>query len=60
MLKEKEEYEVIVSKQDHFGRGIVNIDGMFVFIDGALTGDKCKIEINNVKKNYASAKVKIE
>ena len=57
MLKEKEEYEVIVSKQDHFGRGIVNIDGMFVFIDGALTGDKCKIEINNVKKNYASAKV---
>lgn len=58
MIKEKNEYEVIISKQDHFGKGIINIDGMFVFIDDAIPGDKCKIIVNDIKKKFANAEIK--
>jgi len=57
-LKTLNEYEVMILKQDHFGNGIVKIKDMFVFIHGALPNDVCKIEITNIKKNFANAKIK--
>lgn len=54
-LKTNDEYEVNVSRQDHFGKGISNIDDFLIFIDNALSGDICKIRIKNIKKNYANA-----
>lgn len=54
-LKINNEYEVTILKQDHFGRGIANINGMFVFVENALPGDRCKIKIKNVRKNFATA-----
>lgn len=57
MLEIKNKYEIIVEKQDHFGQGITKIDGILVFIEKALPGDECIIEITNVKKNFATAKI---
>lgn len=48
-------YEVRISKLDHFGRGIAKLRDILVFIDGACTGDICKIKITGIKKNYLTA-----
>lgn len=58
MLKVNDEYEVTILKQDHFGKGLAKIDDMFVFVKGALPGDRCIIEITSVKKSFATAKIK--
>lgn len=56
-MKEKEEYEVVVEKQDHFGRGIAKIDGFLVFVDGALPNEVVRIQITKMRKKFANAKV---
>ena len=38
------------------GKGIGRIDGMAVFVDGAVFGDAAKVCIEKVKKNYALGK----
>lgn len=57
-LKANDEYEVTILKQDHFGKGLAKINNMFVFVEGALPGEVCKIKITDVKKNFAIAKIK--
>jgi 23S rRNA (uracil1939-C5)-methyltransferase len=57
-IKVSDLYEVLIEKQDHFGNGLVKIKNIFVFVKNALPGDMCKIEITNVKKNFANAKIK--
>jgi 23S rRNA (uracil1939-C5)-methyltransferase len=39
------------------GRGLVRIDGLAVFIDGAVPGDRARIRVFKKKKNYAEARV---
>lgn len=56
-IKVGEEYEVVVQKQDHFGDGITKVKDMFVFVKNGLPGDKLRIEITNVKKTFAMAKI---
>ncbi len=48
--------EVIIEKLDHYGKGIARIDGMPVFVDGALTGEIVKIEKTVEKKKFCEAK----
>lgn len=48
--------EVSIEKLDHYGRGITRIDGIPVFVDGALPDEKVKIEIINEKKKFCEAK----
>lgn len=57
-LKVNDEYELTIEKQDHFGKGLVKVKNMFVFVKDALPGDICKIEITNVKKTFATARIK--
>lgn len=57
-VKVNDVYEVVILKQDHFGRGIVKVKNIFVFVIGALPQEICKIEITNVKKTFAIAKIK--
>lgn len=49
--------KVTVSKLDHFGRGISFIDNKICFIENALPGEECEVEITNEKKNYYEAKL---
>jgi len=39
------------------GKGIGKIEGLAVFVDGAVIGDKIEAEITKVKKNYCFAKL---
>lgn len=61
MLEEvlvNEEYEVLITKQDHFGNGLVTVKNMFVFVQDALPGEVCKIRVTSVRKRFANAVIK--
>lgn len=46
---------VRIENLDHFGRGITRIDGIPVFVEGALPEELVEIEIIKKKKNFAEA-----
>lgn len=47
---------VKIENLDHFGRGIARINGIPVFVDGALPEELVEIEITKQKKNFMEAK----
>lgn len=49
-------YEILIHDMSHEGKGIGRADGIAVFTDGAVPGDRVEAEITKVKKNYAFAK----
>ncbi len=52
-MKKNEDYIVEIEDLSNEGTGVAKISGFPVFIKGAITGDKVKIRIVKVKKNYA-------
>ncbi len=48
-------YEIDITDMGHTGEGIGRVDGLTVFVEGALKGDKVKVKISKCKKNYAVA-----
>jgi 23S rRNA (uracil1939-C5)-methyltransferase len=50
-------HEVDISGVAYGGKGIVHIEGVAVFVDQAVPGDRVRIAINRKKKNYAEARV---
>lgn len=56
MINKNEEYIVEIIDNGYQGEGIAKIDGMTVFIDNVLKGEKVKIKILKVLKNQAYAK----
>lgn len=57
MVNLNELYQVIIEKQDHFGRGIARINGFLIFVENGLIGDEVIIKITNIKKKYAEARI---
>lgn len=58
MVEKNKEYILEVVSQGYEGEGIAKIDDSFpVFIEDALKGEKVKIKIVKVKKNYAYGKL---
>lgn len=57
MLKKNEEYIVDIIDNGFQGEGIAKIDGITVFIDQAIKGEKIKIKILKVQKNFAYGKI---
>lgn len=55
MLKTGKIYEIEITDLGHTGEGIGRAEGITVFIEGALKGDKVKAKITKSKKNYAVA-----
>lgn len=49
--------KVTIIRQDHYGRGIAQLDGKIVFIPKCLKGDIVDIEIIENKKKYMIGKV---
>ena len=47
-----------IERLDHFGRGIININGKIGFVDNALIGDEVTINILEEKKNFLLCNVK--
>lgn len=47
------EYDIAITGTSSDGRGIGRIDGMTVFVTGAVEGDICRVRITSVKKRFA-------
>ncbi|MDD3241875.1 MAG: 23S rRNA (uracil(1939)-C(5))-methyltransferase RlmD [Bacilli bacterium] len=56
-IKIKDKYKVFIKNQDHFGNGITKLKNKLVFVNKALPNEECEIEITNVKKTFAEAKI---
>jgi 23S rRNA (uracil1939-C5)-methyltransferase len=56
-LKKGQQIEVEITGIAFGGKGLVRINGMAVFVDQAIPGDKALIRIIRKKKNYAEARV---
>ena len=56
-LKIDEIYETEIISLENEGAGVAKINGMVVFIPKALVGEKVRIRITEIKKNYARAKI---
>lgn len=57
MVKKNEEYVVNIIDNGFQGEGITKIDGMTVFIDKAIKGEKIRIKILKVQTNFAYGKI---
>ena len=57
MIKKNEEYIVDIIDNGYQGEGIAKIEGMTIFIDNAICGEKVKIKILKVLKTQAYGKI---
>lgn len=57
MIRKNDEYIVEIIDNGYQGEGIAKIDGMTIFIDNVLKGEKVKIKILKVLKSQCYAKV---
>ncbi|MDF3001608.1 MAG: rRNA (uracil-5-)-methyltransferase RumA [Bacillota bacterium] len=53
MIEQGKEYEITIEDMNHEGQGIGRIEGLAVFVDGAVVGDVVKAELTKLKKSYA-------
>ena len=57
MENQKETIELNITDISDMGQGIGRIDGIVVFVDGALLGDLVRAEVTERKKNFMKANV---
>ena len=57
MLKKNDVYTVDIDDMNFLGFGVAKIDGIAVFVSGAVAEDKAKIKIIKTAKSYAVARV---
>lgn len=57
MIEKGQSYELKIEDMSSEGQGIGRIEGMAVFVDGAVVGDIVKAELTKLKKNYALGRV---
>ena len=56
-IKKGQQIEVDITDLAFGGRGLVRLNGLAVFVDQAVPGDRASIRIYKKKKNYAEARV---
>lgn len=57
MVEEGARYEVLVENWAGDGGGVARVDGMAVFVKGAIVGEACRVEIEHVGHRAAWARV---
>ena len=57
MVEKNKEYILDIVAEGYEGEGIAKVEGYPIFIEGALVGEKVKVKIVKVKKNYAYGKL---
>jgi len=55
-IKEGKKYDIRIHDLGDSGEGVGKIEGMTVFVDGLVPGDRALVEIVKVKKSYAIGK----
>ncbi|MDL2285923.1 23S rRNA (uracil(1939)-C(5))-methyltransferase RlmD [Desulfococcaceae bacterium OttesenSCG-928-F15] len=56
-IKKNQELELEITDMAFGGRGFTRVDGMAVFVDDALAGDKARVRIHRKKRRYAEGRV---
>lgn len=56
-IKKGQEIELDIDDMAIGGRGLSKIDGMAVFVDGAVPGDRVRARVFKKKRNYAESRV---
>lgn len=56
-MKKNDIYEIEITGMTHEAMGVGKVDGMAVFVQGAIEGEKVVAKIIKVTKNYAVARV---
>jgi len=57
LIEKNKEYILDIIAEGYEGEGIAKVEGYPIFINGALKGEKVKVKIVKVKKNYAYGKL---
>ncbi len=57
VVMKNEDYILEITNQNHEGMGVGKIDGFIVFVEGAIKGEKVKVKIVKVLKNYSYGKL---
>ena len=58
MIEKNKEYILDIISQGYDGEGVAKVDGNFpIFVEGTLAGEKVKVKIVKVKKNFAYGKL---
>ena len=53
----EEDYELIINSYSHQGEGIGRINNFTVFVPGVIIGEKVKVKITEVKKNFSRGRL---
>lgn len=56
-MKMLDEFVVTVEKLSNLGFGLAKYEGLVIFIENACAGDKLKVKIIKLNKNWANAKI---
>ena len=57
MFNKNDEFEVNIIDYGRDGEGIAKVDNFTLFIPGAMKGERCKIHVTKVNKNFGFAKL---
>ena len=55
MLKEGQKYTIKCEEMNNFGNAVCRIDGLVVFVNGAVSGETVEVEIKKISSSYAIA-----
>ena len=53
----EEKYELIINGYSHQGEGIGRVNNFTVFVPGAILGERVRVKISEVKKNFAHSRL---
>jgi len=54
----EESYELFINNYSHQGEGIGRMDNFTIFVPGAILGERVRVKISEVKKNFARSRLK--
>ena len=57
MFNKNDEFEVNIIDYGRDGEGIAKVDNFTLFIPGAMKGERCKVHVTKVNKNFGFAKL---
>lgn len=57
MIEKNQVFEIEITGQTHEGLGVGRVDGMAVFVQGAIAGEKVVAKVIKVLKTYAVARI---
>ena len=57
MIKKNDQFELETTSMTHDGLGVGRHDGMAIFVQGAIDGEKAKVKVIKVAKSYAVARM---